>query len=143
MPDSKARSQRARPGSADERFVRPIAPPAVAPARPLDWRRRMSDSIAYALLVYTGLQIFMTVGALRDGTASLLPYFALVLLIAAIVPACRRFERRWNRLSDEAAADPALAPAFRRDNAALWLLAIGLPLGLAGLFRLLAALVRA
>lgn len=143
MPDSKARSQRARPGSADERFVRPIAPPAVAPARPLDWRRRMSDSIAYALLVYTGLQIFMTVGALRDGTASLLPYFALVLLIAAIVPACRRFERRWNRLSDEAAADPTLAPAFRRDNAALWLLAIGLPLGLAGLFRLLAALVRA
>jgi hypothetical protein len=28
--------------------------------RPLDWRKRMSDNIAYALLVYTGLQIFVT-----------------------------------------------------------------------------------
>ncbi|MFC3592678.1 hypothetical protein ACFOON_03460 [Novosphingobium piscinae] len=97
----------------------------------------MSDSVAYALLVYTGLQIFVTITALRGGTASLLPYFALIVLIAAIVPACRRFERRWNRLSDEAACDPDLAPVFRRDIIGLWLLAIGLPFALAGLFTLL------
>lgn len=105
--------------------------------RPLDWRKRMSDSIAYALLVYTGLQIFMTVGALRGGTGSLLPYFALILLIIAIIPACRRFERCWARLSDAEAADPALAPAFRRDQLAVWALAIGLPFALCGMFRML------
>jgi choline dehydrogenase len=35
----------------------------------------------------------------------MLPYLALVILIIGIIPACRRFERRWNRLSDEQAAD--------------------------------------
>ena len=100
-------------------------------ARPLDWRQRVSDSIAYALLV------FATIGALRGNSASMLPYLALVVLIAAIVPACRRFERRWNRLSDAEAADPAFAPAYRRDMIGLWLLAIGLPFALCGLLHLL------
>lgn len=116
----------------------PANPPhSAVRERPLDWRKRMSDSIAYALLVYTGLQIFMTIGALRGGTASLLPYLALVLLIIAIVPACRRFEHCWARLSDAEAADPALAPAFRRDQVAVWALAIGLPFALCGMFRML------
>lgn len=110
-------------------------------SRPLDWRRRVSDSIAYALLVYTALQIFATIGALRGNSASMLPYLALVVLIAAIVPACRRFERRWNRLSDAEAADPAFAPAYRRDMIGLWLLAIGLPFALCGLLHLLHRLV--
>lgn len=74
--------------------------------RPRDWRKRMSDNIAYALLVYTALQIFMTMGALHGKGGSILPYFALVVLVAAIIPACRRFEKRWNRLNDEQAADP-------------------------------------
>lgn len=134
--DAGLESARAEPMAT----VRPVARSGTS-ARPLDWRRRMSDSIAYALLVYTALQIFVTISALRGGSASLLPYLALVVLIAAIVPACRRFERRWNRLSDAAAADPAHAPAFRRDLTALWLLAIGLPFALAALFRLLALLV--
>jgi hypothetical protein len=38
------------------------------------------------------------------------------------------------------AHDPALAPAFRRDRMWLWLLAIGLPFALTGLFRGMAAL---
>ena len=119
---------------------------SVAPSRPitrpLDWRRKVSDSVAYALLVYTGLQIFVTINTLRGNSASLLPYMALIVLIAAIVPACRRFEHRWNRLSDAAAADPRFGPAYRRDMVALWVLAIGLPFALAGLFELLAYLIR-
>ena len=55
----------------------------------------MSDHVAYALLVYTGLQIFMTVKALTAGMSSILPYMALIILVAAIIPACRWFERRW------------------------------------------------
>lgn len=99
-------------------------------ARPRDWRRAMSDHVAYALLVYTGLQIFMTVKALNEGGSSLLPYAALVILVAGIIPACRWFEKRWSDLSDAEAIDPAHAAAFRRDASALWLLAIGLPIAL-------------
>jgi len=100
-----------------------------------DWRKAMSDHVAYALLVYTGLQIFVTVKALAAGTSSILPYAALVILVAAIIPACRWFEKRWTQLSDDQAADPALAPAFRRDTIALWMLAIGLPFVLTGLVK--------
>ncbi|WP_231568427.1 hypothetical protein [Novosphingobium malaysiense] len=103
-----------------------------------DWRRKMSDHIAYALLVYTALQIFVTVGALKAGGGSLLPYLALVILVIAIIPACRRFESRWNRLTDEQAHDPSLAPYYRRDRFMLWALAIGLPFALTGLFKGLA-----
>ena len=109
--------------------------------RPLDWRRGMSDNVAYALLVYTALQIFVTVHALKEGASSLLPYLALIVLVAAIIPACRSFERRWKFLSDEAAADPELRGAYRRDQVLLWALAIGLPLLLTGLFKALFALV--
>jgi hypothetical protein len=111
-----------------------------AKARQLDWRRRMSDNIAYALLVYTGLQIFVTIGALKTDGASLLPYLALVILVVAIVPACRSFEARWKRLSDEQAHDPLLASAYRHDRLWLWVLAIGLPFALTGAFKGLALL---
>lgn len=100
-----------------------------------DWRRKMSDNIAYALLVYTALQIFVTVGALKSHGESLLPYLALVILVVAIIPACRRFEARWNRLDDDQAHDPNLGPLFRRDRIMLWLLAIGLPFAITGLFK--------
>jgi hypothetical protein len=109
--------------------------------RPLDWRKRMSDNIAYALLVYTGLQIFVTMGALQGKGGSLLPYFALIVLVAAIIPACRRFERRWNRLNDEQAADPSFASFYKRDRMWLWLLAIGLPFVITGTFKLLALVI--
>lgn len=102
---------------------------------PVDWRRKMSDHIAYALLVYTALQIFVTIGALQVSRGSLLPYLALVILVVAIIPACRRFEARWNRLTDEQSHDPALAPYYKRDRIALWALAIGLPFALTALFK--------
>ncbi len=116
------------------------APQRRSAAPVLDWRRRMSDNIAYALLVYTGLQIFVTMEALRGHSQSLLPYLALVVLVAAIIPACRRFERRWDRLDDAAASDPQLAAAFRRDRLGLWVLAIGLPFALTGTCKLLGML---
>ncbi|MDG2004291.1 MAG: hypothetical protein P8J20_13255 [Novosphingobium sp.] len=108
--------------------------------RPLDWRRKMSDHIAYALLVYTALQIFVTIGALKAPGTSLLPYLALIILVCAIIPACRRFERRWNRLDDIQASDPAMAPHYRRDRLTLWVLAICLPLALTAVFKGLALL---
>lgn len=109
--------------------------------RGLDWRKRMSDTVAYGLLVYTALQIFVTMHAVEGRGGSLLPLVGLVVLVAAIIPLYRRFERRWERLDDDHAADPALRPAFRRDQLAVWLLSIGLPFLLTGLFKGIAALV--
>lgn len=105
-----------------------------------DWRKKMSDNVAYALLTYTGLQIFVTTGAMKSTGMSILPYLALVVLVAGIIPACRAFERRWRNLSDEDAASMELAPAFRRDQVMLWLLAIGLPFLITGVIKGLAAL---
>lgn len=112
-------------------------------AHKLDWRKRMSDNVAYALLTYTALQIFVTVHALKSGTdaSSMLPYVALVMLVAAIIPACRAFEGRWMGISDEAAADPAYRGAYRRDQALLWIVAIGLPFALTGIFKLFASVL--
>lgn len=108
-----------------------------APTRPFDWRRRMSDNIAYALLVYTALQIFVTMSVLKGGGSSLLPYLALIILVVAIIPSCRRFEKHWNSLTSAQAVDPQFAVCFRRDRLKLWLVAIGLPFVITGVFRLL------
>ncbi|KWV93952.1 hypothetical protein [Erythrobacter sp. AP23] len=108
-----------------------------APERKRDWRKAMSDNVALALLVYTGLQIFVTVHAMKQGSSSILPYLALVVLVAGIIPACRWFERRWVGLGDEEAADEALKPSFRRDQLLLWLLAIGLPFSLTAFFNII------
>ena len=111
--------------------------------RKLDWRKRMSDNVAYALLVYTALQIFVTVHALKSGTdsASMLPYLALVVLVAAIIPACRLFEKRWERLAETDAPREELSPLFARDVAVLWIAAIGLPFVVTGLIKVLLALL--
>lgn len=107
----------------------------------LDWRKQISDHIAYALLVYTGLQIFITIAALHSRGNSLLPSLALVLLVACIIPACRHMERRWTKLSDAEAGNPALAPAFHRDRALVWGAAIGLPFIVTGAFRLMVVML--
>ncbi len=94
----------------------------------VDWPKRMSDHIAAALLVYTGLHIFVTMQALSGHHGSILPYFGLVFLVAAVIPACRLFEKRWERLAAGGASDAELQHLFNRDRLGLWLSAIGLPL---------------
>ena len=106
---------------------------ASSPAR--DWRKAMSDHVAYGLLAYTALQIFVTVKALSEGASGILPYLALVVLVAAIIPVCRWFEKRWTALSDADALDPGYAALFRRDVAALWALAIGMPFAITLMFK--------
>lgn len=110
---------------------------ALPVARTRDWRKAMSDHVAYGLLVYTALQIFVTVKALSEGSSTALPYLALVVLVAGIIPVCRWFEKRWADLSDAEASDPGFAAPFRRDVLTLWSLAIGLPFGLTLIFKML------
>ena len=107
----------------------------------LDWRRKMSDHVAYGLLVYTGLQIFVTMSALKVGAGSILPYFALIVLVVGIIPGCRMFEKRWDGLSDSEAANPEYADRFKRDRLLVWLFALGLPFALTGIFKGVEALL--
>jgi len=104
-----------------------------------DWRKSMSDNVAYALVIYTALHIFATVSAMKETGLKSMALFALVILVVGIIPACRKFESRWRHLSDDEAADPSYAAAFRRDQIVLWLLALGLPFLLTGLFKGMAA----
>lgn len=108
--------------------------------RKVDWRKKMSDNVAYGLLVYTGLQIFVTMHEIQGTSASILPVFVLVMLVAAIIPMFRQFERRWEHLTDEQAHNMAFKAAFRRDQAKVWLLAAVLPFVITGGFKLLSAL---
>lgn len=111
---------------------------AARPAR--DWRKGMSDTVAYSLLVYTGLHIFVTVGAIQQTGAKMLALVALVVLVFGVIPLWHRFERRWSGLSDAQARDPAYAGAYRRDQITVWLLALGLPIAVTMLVKGLLAL---
>ncbi len=115
---------------------------ADAQDRPRGWSRKMSDHIAYALLVYTGLNIVITVGAIKGALeGSILPYFSLVILVAAIIPACRSLEKRWERLDRSSTDQGSLKRSFNRDRALVWLAAIALPILITGLFKGIAAVV--
>jgi alpha-beta hydrolase superfamily lysophospholipase len=105
-----------------------------------DWRKGMSDTVAYSLLAYTGLHIFVTVGAIQETGAKSLAMIALIVLVFGVIPLWRRFEKRWSTLSDEQAHDPAYAQAYRRDQLLVWGLAIGLPVGLTMVLKALVAL---
>ena len=117
-----------------DKALRSVATHDDATHAKLDWRKKISDHVAFALLIYTGLQILSMSIALKV-QHSILPYFALVLLVAAIIPGCRWFEARWTSLPDEQAHDPALAGAFARDRTCIWALAIGIPVLLVVLAR--------
>ncbi len=106
-----------------------------AAAHPRDWRKGMSDHVAWSLLVYTGLHIFVTVKAIMNTGQTMMALLALVVLVAAIIPLWRRFEQRWTMLGDDAAHDPSLASAYRRDMLVIWVAAIGLPVVLTLLFK--------
>jgi hypothetical protein len=98
----------------------------------------MSDHVALALLVFTLLQAVVVTRTLAEGGPASLPFVALALLVIAVIPACRMFERRWAGLDDDAARDPARGPAFRREAGLLWTLALALPAALHVAVRLIA-----
>jgi len=83
----------------------------------------------------------VTMHAMSTDSASMLPLFALVVLVVGIIPLFRHYERHWETLDDLAAADPARRPLFRRDQLSVWLFAIGLPFALTGLFKALSAII--
>ena len=99
-----------------------------------DWRTAISDNIAWALLVTTALLIFITMPKMKYAFEGITVYLLLVVMVGAFIPVLRFFEHRWTRLDERAVHDPSLKGAFRRDQIALWLLTVGVPLLLAAGF---------
>jgi hypothetical protein len=120
------------------RYNATIAKPAAPESL---WEKRISNHVAYALLMYTGLQIFVVMQAIRGEGASILPYMGLVALVGIVIPLCRRVEKRWQRLVRSEASEAELGRAFRGDRLGIWLFAIGFPFAFVALFKGLQTLI--
>jgi hypothetical protein len=131
MPNAiEKRFEAARYNSA---IVTPVAPESV-------WEKRISNHVAYALLAYTGLQIFVVMGAIKGEGMSILPYLGLIALVGIVIPLCRRVEKRWQRLTRSGASEAELTAAYSSDRLGIWLFAIGFPFAFVLLVKGLAAL---
>ena len=87
--------------------------------------KRMSNHIAYALVLYTLLLIGLVAPQLEGKDTSILPYFLLVVLVGLAILPCRNLEHRWKKA--DAYDESTLQPAFRRDCILLWVGAFGFP----------------
>lgn len=113
----------------------------VVPAAPESiWERRISNHVAYALLAYTGLQIFVVMGAIKGEGTSMLPYMGLVALVGFVIPLCRRVEKRWQALGRSALSDTSLMATYRGDRLGIWLFALGFPFAFVLFVKAIAAL---
>jgi hypothetical protein len=86
------------------------------------YAKRISGHIAYALVLYTLLLIFMVAPALKTEGTAIWPYLLLVVLVGAVIMPCRNLERRWQNVIGDQSERP-----FFRAVAALWLFAVLLP----------------
>lgn len=92
------------------------------------WHRKMSNNLAGALVLFTGLQICIISGVVATGASTLLYHLGIAVLLAAIVPAARNMERRWELLSQSDLSRQSLSTRFRVDQLKLWCAALFLPL---------------
>lgn len=102
------------------------------------WSQGIKRHIAYALLAYTLLLIFLVSNKLgrligapaAGGGMSIMPYMLLVMLVVGVIPAARRLERKWERLGGGTHAGGDPAAGYRRDAMLVWAIALGLPVAL-------------
>ena len=87
--------------------------------------KRISNHIAYALVMYTLLLIFLVSPQMESKGTSILPYFLLVILVGVAILPCRSLERRWK--ATDAHDQSGLIGSCNRDAILLWIAAIGIP----------------
>jgi len=100
-----------------------------------NWQRKISNHIAYALLAYTGLQIFVVMGEIGGGGMSMLPYLGLIVLIGLVIPVCRQLEKIWEKRIASGISQGALLRQYNIDRIIIWVAAIGFPFLLVAFFR--------
>lgn len=115
-------------------LVKPVTPETI-------WEKRISNHVAYALLAYTGLQIFVVMGAIRGEGMSILPYLGLIALVGIVIPICRRVEKRWQALGRSELSEASLMQAYRGDRLGIWLFAIGFPFAFVAVVKGIGALL--
>ncbi|OYY71351.1 MAG: hypothetical protein B7Y00_07410 [Sphingomonadales bacterium 17-56-6] len=98
------------------------------------YSKRMSDHIAFALVVYTLMLIFVVTPTIESSGTSIFPYFVLVLFVGAVIPLCRNLERRWQALDANAYPGDGLETPYFADRLKLWAGAVAIPAVLAVLF---------
>ncbi len=104
-----------------------------------DYHKRISDHIAAALVIYTLLLIFVVTPSFEGKGAAIWPYFLLIVLVAVVILPFRAIDNRWQALANSELSDSGLAMRFTADRIKLWIIAIGIPFGLAAICRLLTA----
>jgi cell division protein FtsW (lipid II flippase) len=98
------------------------------------YSKRMSDHVAFALVVYTLALIFLVTPTIESSGTSIFPYFVLVLFVAVVIPPCRNMERRWQALDAAAYNGDGLKAHYVADRLKLWAAAVVIPAILAVLF---------
>lgn len=92
------------------------------------YAKRISDHIAYALIVYTLMLIFLVAGAIKTSSMSVFPYILLMLFIAVVIPMARKLEKKWEMLDGSELSDSSLIKRFAIDRTKLWIGTVALPL---------------
>jgi hypothetical protein len=98
------------------------------------YSKRMSDHVAFALVVYTLMLIFLVTPTIESGGTSIFPYFVLVLFVGAVIPLCRNMERRWQALDAATYNGDGLQSQYTADRLKLWTAALAIPAFLAVVF---------
>jgi hypothetical protein len=91
--------------------------------RETNYRRRISNHIAFGLVTFAMLQIFIV--ASHGG--SLIANLAIILVIAASIPGAHTLERRWELLNGGGLPSAGLATRYRRDVLTIWMVDLLVP----------------
>ena len=100
------------------------------------WQAKISNHIAYALLAYTGLQIFVVMGAIGGHGMSMLPYLALIVLVAIVIPLARKLEKQWDRFLATKPSAHEISSRYNFDRIKIWVFTLGFPFLIVGLSKL-------
>lgn len=92
------------------------------------YAKRITDNIAYALIIYTLMLIFLVAGAITTNSMSVAPYLLLMLFIALVIPMARKLEKKWEMLDGSELSHSSLRKRFAIDRTKLWFGTFSLPL---------------
>lgn len=96
------------------------------------YTKRISDNIAYALIVYTMMLIFLVAGAIKTSGMSVMPYILLMLFVAFVIPMARKLEKKWEMLDQSELSESSLKRRYNIDRTKLWIGTLVFPLLLMG-----------
>ncbi|APG61624.1 hypothetical protein LPB140_00850 [Sphingorhabdus lutea] len=92
------------------------------------YTKKISDHVAYGLVIYTLMLIFLVTKTLKSDGMSIFPYFMLVVLVGLVIPLFHSFDSKWRKIENNAEFSHDKNSIFRQDCMKIWALSIGLPI---------------